>query len=112
MNVTLTLYLIHTNLFEVKKVKAIWNNQILAESDETIVVENNHYFPASSLRMDFFIPSGTTTTCPWKGIASYYSLVVDGEENKDAAWYYPSPKEAANDIKGHVAFWRGVDVID
>lgn len=91
--------------------KAIWNNQILAESEETVVVENNHYFPASSLNMVFFIPSETTSHCPWKGDASYYSVVVNGEENTDAAWYYPAPKEAAKEIKDHVAFWRGVDVV-
>lgn len=91
--------------------KAIWNNQILAESEETVVVENNYYFPASSLNMAFFIPSETTSHCPWKGDASYYSVVVNGEENTDAAWYYPAPKEAAKEIKDHVAFWRGVDVV-
>jgi len=92
--------------------KAIWKKQILAESDETVVVENNHYFPASSVRMDFFISSDKTTHCPWKGDASYYSIVVNGEENKDAAWYYPVPKDAAKEIKNHVAFWRGVEVIE
>ena len=92
--------------------KAIWKDQILAESDETVIVENNHYFPASSLSMDFFVPSDTTSHCPWKGEASYYSIVVNGEENNDAAWYYPEPKEAANEIKDHVAFWRGVEVVE
>ena len=92
--------------------KAIWNDQVLAESDDTVVVENNHYFPAASLKMDFFIPSETTSHCPWKGEASYYSIVVNGKENTDAAWYYPSPKEAAYEIKGHVAFWRGVEVVE
>jgi uncharacterized protein (DUF427 family) len=92
--------------------KAIWKNQILAESKETVVVENNHYFPATSLKMDFLIPSDTTTHCPWKGEASYYSIVVSGEENTDAAWYYPAPKEAAKEIKDCVAFWRGVEVIE
>ena len=92
--------------------KAIWKDQILAESDQTVVVENNHYFPAASLKMDFFVPGGTTSICPWKGEASYYSIVVNEEENKDAAWFYPEPKEAAKEIKGHVAFWRGVEVIE
>ena len=92
--------------------KAIWEDQILAESDETVVVENNHYFPVASLKMDFFVLSDTTSVCPWKGEASYYSIVVKGEENKDAAWYYPEPKEAAKEIKDHVAFWRGVEVIE
>ena len=92
--------------------KAIWNNQILAESVETVVVENNHYFPASSLNMDFFSSSDTTTHCPWKGEASYYCIVVDGKENKDAAWYYSAPKEAAKEIKDHVAFWRGVEIVE
>ena len=91
--------------------KAIWNNKILAESEETVVVENNHYFSAASLNMAFFIPSETTSHCPWKGEASYYSIVVDGEENTDAAWYYLEPKEAAKEIKDHVAFWRGVEVV-
>ncbi len=90
--------------------KAIWKNQILAESDETVIVENNHYFPVSSLKMEYFVPSNTTTQCPWKGQVNYFSVVVGGEENKDAAWYYPSPKEAARDIKGRVAFWRGVKI--
>ena len=90
--------------------KAIWKNKILAESCETIVIENNHYFPATSLKMDLFVPSDTTTHCPWKGEASYYSIVVENEENKDAAWYYPSPKDAAKEIKDSVAFWKGVEV--
>ena len=91
--------------------KAIWNNQVLAESDQTVVVENNHYFPESSLNKEFFVPSDTTTRCPWKGEANYYSIVVNGQENKDAAWYYAQPKEAAKEIKGHVAFWRGVKIV-
>lgn len=92
--------------------KAIWNNQILAESDQTVVVENNHYFPKSSLNQEFFVPSNTTTQCSWKGEANYYSIVVNGQENKDAAWYYAQPKEAAKEIKDHVAFWRGVQVVE
>ncbi len=92
--------------------KAIWKGQVLAESEDTIVVEANHYFPAASINKDYFVPSDTKSTCPWKGEASYYSIVVDGEENKDAAWYYPAPKEAAERITGRVAFWRGVEVTD
>ena len=92
--------------------KAIWKAQVLAESDETIVVDNNHYFPASSINMDFFLPSETTSHCPWKGDASYYSIAVDGEVNKDAAWYYPEPKEAAKEIKDYLAFWHGVNIVD
>ena len=92
--------------------KAIWNGQVLAESDDTVVVEGNHYFPVSSLAMDFFIESDTTTHCPWKGDASYYSIVVAGEENTDAAWYYASPKDAASHIKDRVAFWKGVQIAE
>ena len=90
--------------------KAIWKSQLLAESDDTIVIENNHYFPASSLNTQYFIESETTTICSWKGTASYYNIVVNQEVNKDAAWYYPSPKDAASEITGYVAFWRGVEV--
>ena len=90
--------------------RARWNGQVLAESDETVVVENNHYFPSSSLNMQFFKSSETHTHCPWKGDASYYSIVVGGSVNKDAAWYYPNPKDAAKEIKDHVAFWWGVDI--
>lgn len=90
--------------------KATWNGQTIAESNDTIVIENNHYFPASSIKKDFFKSSTKHTTCPWKGEASYYSLEVDGKENTDAAWYYPNPKDAAKEIKGYVAFWKGVTV--
>lgn len=90
--------------------KAIWNNQIIAESNDTLVVEGNHYFPKDSVNKEFLIESDTHTTCPWKGEASYYSIKVDDKINKDAAWYYPEPKEAAQEITGHVAFWRGVEV--
>ena len=90
--------------------KAIWNGQVLADSNETVVVEGNHYFPPSSLHQQFFKPSATTTVCPWKGTASYYDVVVDGKVNKDAAWLYPEPKSAAAEIAGHVAFWKGVQV--
>ena len=90
--------------------KAIWNGQVIAESDRTEIVENNHYFPADSIKQEYFKESSTQTTCPWKGVASYYTLVVDGKENPDAAWYYPETKERANNIKGYVAFWKGVTV--
>lgn len=91
--------------------KAIWNDQIIAESDQTIILENNHYFPVESIKDNYFKPSDTHTFCPWKGKASYYTLDVDGKENKDAAWYYPQPSEAAGHIKGYVAFWKGVEVV-
>jgi uncharacterized protein (DUF427 family) len=90
--------------------KAIWNEQVIAESDETIVVENNHYFPKDAVREEYLKSSDTHSVCPWKGTASYYSLEVDGKTNKDAAWYYPEPKDAAKNIKGYVAFWKGVEV--
>ncbi|TXD84792.1 DUF427 domain-containing protein [Subsaximicrobium wynnwilliamsii] len=90
--------------------KAIWNNEVIAESDETVVVENNHYFPQDSIKTEFFKPSQTHSSCPWKGKASYYSLEVDGKENKDAAWYYPEASEKAKAIKNHVAFWKGVEI--
>lgn len=84
--------------------KATWNGTVLAKSDDTIVVEGNHYFPPEAVSKEFFKSSNTHTTCPWKGEASYYSVEVKGEENKDAAWYYPEPKEAAKNIKNYVAF--------
>ena len=90
--------------------KATWNGKVLAESDETVVVEGNHYFPRESVKEEFFEESATHTTCPWKGEASYFNVVADGQVNKDAAWYYPEPKDAAKEIKGHVAFWKGVKV--
>jgi uncharacterized protein (DUF427 family) len=90
--------------------KASWNGQVLAESDETIVVENNHYFPPSSINKEYFKSSDKHTTCPWKGEASYYSIEVDGDTNKDAAWFYPEAKQAAKNIEGYVAFWKGVNV--
>lgn len=92
--------------------KAIWNNQVIAESDSTEMVEGNHYFPKQSVREEFLRPSDMHTTCPWKGEASYFSLEVDGQSNPDAAWTYSEPKEAAANIKDHVAFWRGVTVTD
>jgi uncharacterized protein (DUF427 family) len=91
--------------------KAVWQDVTLAESDNTVVVEGNHYFPLDSINCDFFEPSDSHTVCPWKGTASYYTLVVDGAENVDAAWYYPEPKPAADEIRDRVAFWRGVEVI-
>jgi uncharacterized protein (DUF427 family) len=90
--------------------QAIWNGEIIAESADTVVVEGNHYFPVDSVNMAFMKPSGTHTNCPWKGEASYYSIEVDGKLNIDAAWYYPEPKEAASNIRGRVAFWKGVEV--
>ena len=92
--------------------KAMWNDTVIAESDATIVIENNHYFPADSVHREFFVDSSTTSMCPWKGDASYYSVVVNGDTNADAAWYYPTPKEAAKEIAGYVAFWKGVKVTD
>jgi uncharacterized protein (DUF427 family) len=91
-------------------VSAIWNGRTIAHSDETVVVEGNHYFPADALDRTLVKPSTTTSVCGWKGTANYYSLVVDGKENKDAVWYYADPKSAASEIKGRVAFWKGVDV--
>ena len=90
--------------------KAIWNGAVLAESDRCEVVEGNQYFPPESINQEYFKPSNTHTTCGWKGVASYYTIEVDGQQNKDAAWYYPTPKEAAKNIAGYVAFWRGVKV--
>jgi uncharacterized protein (DUF427 family) len=92
--------------------KAIWNNETIAESDETIVVEGNHYFPADSVKQDFLQPSETHTVCGWKGTASYYDVVANGETNKDAAWYYPEAKEDAKEIENYVAFWKGVNVTE
>ena len=90
--------------------KAVWNGTVIAESDQTIVVEGNHYFPEESVHTEFLEKSNSHTTCPWKGEASCYSLKVKGETNPDAAWYYPEPSEAAKNIKGHVAFWKGVEI--
>jgi uncharacterized protein (DUF427 family) len=91
--------------------KAIWNDEVIAESDETVVVEGNHYFPLGSVNDAFLKSSDTTTVCPWKGTANYYTLSVAGAENADAAWYYANPKEAAQQISGRVAFWKGVQVV-
>jgi uncharacterized protein (DUF427 family) len=90
--------------------RAVWNGKVLAQSEETVVVEGNHYFPPQAVNREFFAPSQTHTTCPWKGEASYYTVTVEGKENPDAAWYYPAPKDAAAQIRDHVAFWRGVTV--
>jgi uncharacterized protein (DUF427 family) len=92
--------------------KAIWENVILAESNATIVVEGNHYFPFDSINKHYFKDSNTQTTCPWKGLASYYNIVVDGKVNQDAAWYYPDPKPAARNIKNYISFWKGVEVVE
>ncbi len=91
-------------------VKATWNGVVLAESDDTVVVEGNHYFPPQSVRRELLEPSATTTHCPWKGEAHYYHVIANGERNANAAWYYPEPKSAARQIKDRVAFWRGVQV--
>lgn len=90
--------------------KAIWNNTVIAESNDTIIVENNHYFPSDSIKKEYFESTDTHTNCPWKGMASYYTLKVDGKENIDAAWYYPEVSELAKHIKGRVAFWKGVTI--
>lgn len=91
-------------------IKASWNGKVIAESDRTEIVEGNHYFPAETLHKEFFRSSETHSVCPWKGVASYYSIEVDGQTNPDAAWYYPDPKAAARNIAGRVAFWKGVRV--
>jgi uncharacterized protein (DUF427 family) len=90
--------------------KAIWNGTVIAESDATVVVEGNHYFPAQAVKTQYLLPSNTKTMCSWKGQASYHTLFVDGDANPDAAWYYPEPKEAAAEIKDRIAFWKGVRV--
>ncbi len=90
--------------------KAIWNGAVLAESDKCLVVEGNQYFPPDAINKEYFQESNNHTTCPWKGVASYYSIEVDGQVNKDAAWYYPTAKDAAKNIEGYVAFWKGVKV--
>ena len=91
-------------------IRAIWNGEVLAESDQTVVVEGNHYFPEADIRAEYLKPSQAHSTCPWKGEASYRSVVVDGRRNDDAAWFYPSPKDAAKEITDRVAFWKGVTV--
>src|SRR5262249_24238458 len=95
---------------EVETMKAVWNGTVLAEREQTVVVEGNHYFPPHCIRREYFQASATHTTCGWKGQASYYDLIVDGHTNKDAAWYYPTPLPAAEKIASYVAFWKGVTV--
>lgn len=92
--------------------KAIWNGTVVAESNDTVVVEGNHYFPPEAVNKSYLLPSNTHTMCSWKGQASYHTLFVDGDANPDAAWYYPDPKEAAAEIKGRIAFWKGVRVTE
>ena len=92
--------------------RAIWKGEVIAESSDTVVVEGNHYFPADAVVQERVRPSDTTSVCPWKGTASYYDVVVGDTVNRDAAWVYPEPKDAAREIAGHVAFWRGVEVSD
>ena len=108
-NLRFTIYYLR---FHANNMKAIWNDTAIAESDKTIVVEGNHYFPPEAVNKEHFQQSGTHSTCPWKGEASYYNVVVGGQVNKDAAWYYPHPKDAAAEIKDHVAFWKGVKISD
>lgn len=91
---------------------AKWNGAIIAQSDATVIVEGNHYFPMGDVKSDMLIPSETKTHCPWKGDASYFSLSVDGQINHDAAWYYPAPKAAASEIQDRIAFWKGVEISD
>jgi uncharacterized protein (DUF427 family) len=91
-------------------VKAVWNGTIIAESDRTEIVEGNHYFPADDVRKEFLVESAHKTTCPWKGTAGYYTLNVNGEQNRDSAWFYADPKPAAKNIAGKVAFWKGVKI--
>jgi uncharacterized protein (DUF427 family) len=92
--------------------KAIWRGTVVAESDDTVVIEGNHYFPADAVKREYLLPSNTRTMCAWKGEARYHTLFVDGDANPDAAWYYPAPKEAAAEIKDRVAFWKGVQVVE
>jgi uncharacterized protein (DUF427 family) len=91
-------------------VQARWNGAVIADSSETVIVEGNHYFPRADVRADLLIDSKTTSMCPWKGTAHYHSLIVAGQTNRDAAWYYPDPKPAADEIRDRIAFWRGVEV--
>jgi uncharacterized protein (DUF427 family) len=91
-------------------VKAIWNNAVIADSNDTVMVEGNHYFSMESVHQEMLRPSAMTSHCPWKGVASYYSIEVGGKSNIDAAWYYPEPSPAAKEIKGRIAFWKGVKI--
>ena len=90
--------------------KAVWNNVVIAESDDTVIVEGNHYFPDDSVKKDYLQESDFTTMCGWKGMANYYTVTVDGKSNKDSAWYYAEPNDAAKKIKGRVAFWNGIEI--
>jgi len=92
--------------------KALWNGQVIAESSDTVIIEGNHYFPNDSINKEYFSESTTHTVCPWKGTASYYNVKVDGSENEDAAWYYPEVSDLATKIQNHVAFWKGVEVVN
>jgi uncharacterized protein (DUF427 family) len=92
--------------------KAIWNDKVIAESSDTVVVEGNHYFPVACIKEEYFVDSSKTTSCPWKGTAHYRSLIIGDETNDNAAWYYPTPKPAAKDTEGRMAFWRGVQIVD
>lgn len=92
--------------------KAIWNGKVIAESSNTVIVEGNHYFPMESVKREYLVDAETKSICPWKGTASYFSIKVDGRINTDAAWYYPNPKEKAKNIENHVAFWRGVQIVN
>ena len=92
--------------------KAIWRDTVIAESNETVVVENNHYFPPNSIKEEHFEKNPNTSVCPWKGTANYYDVVVNGERNADAAWYYATPSKEAENIKGYLGFWRGVKITD
>jgi uncharacterized protein (DUF427 family) len=94
----------------IEMMQATWKGVVLAESDDTVVIDGNHYFPLESVRMEYFSPSQLRTTCPWKGQAKYYTVTVGDAVNRDAAWYYPSPSRAAAEIRGRVAFWKGVSV--
>lgn len=103
-------YFAAAHLANLNGMKAIWNGQVIAQSSDTIVVEGNHYFPPQRVNQSYLQPSSTHTTCPWKGVASYYTVQVNGQSNPDAAWYYPTPKDAAKPIAGYIAFWKGVRV--
>ena len=92
--------------------KAIWNGKVIAESNDTVVIEGNHYFPKSAIKKQYFEESNTSSVCPWKGTASYYTIDVDGNKNTDAAWYYPETSDLARQIKDYVAFWKGVEVTE
>jgi len=93
-----------------REMKAVWNGEVVAESNNTVVVDGNHYFPADSIKSEYYLESRRTSVCGWKGTANYYSLNVNGQSNADAAWYYAEPKDAAKQIRGHIAFWKGVTV--